>query len=430
MLKKIFKMCFCFMFVTFIFSAGKMKIFAQDISNSNIKITDWEYTKDADTIQLKSFHGSTSNGVELVIPNPADFRSAGAKNITKVKISRDVMETIADIINKNCGSLKISNTNNEKVIASNADWRDCFLEKDKITKMDLANLDTSNITNMQSMFSCCCKLTKLDVSTWNTSKVDCMSNTFSDCNSLNELDVSKWDTSNVTSMYGMFDCCKALKKIDVSKWNTSKVEDMTDMFSACESLTELDVSNWNTSNVKDMNAMFFDCCSLTKLDLSNWDTHNIIHNTNEAGLNCLFSNCHNLQCIKFGPKWVISNACGISSVFYNCDKLTMLDLADWDFNGCELNNARLFYVEKQTPLLIITKNEKLLNYNFAADNRIAFVSTFKIKGQDNLKGNFENACEKKSINKIAMTPQEFKEIFAAETFDDNILIMQVKSIVK
>ena len=70
------------------------------------------------------------------------------------------------------------------------------------------------------------------------------------------------DTSNVTSMNGMFSECWALTSLDLSGWNTSNVTEMSDMFSNCSALTSLDVSGWDTSNVTDMNSMFSGCSSL------------------------------------------------------------------------------------------------------------------------------------------------------------------------
>ena len=44
------------------------------------------------------------------------------------------------------------------------------------------------------------------------------------------------DTSNVTSMNGMFSECWFLTSLDMSGWNTSNVTEMSDMFSNCSAL--------------------------------------------------------------------------------------------------------------------------------------------------------------------------------------------------
>ena len=72
----------------------------------------------------------------------------------------------------------------------------------KGTELDeeITNLDTSNITSMDSMFYQCSKLTTLDLSSFDTSKVTNMGSMFNACNKLTTLDVSNFDTSKVTNM--------------------------------------------------------------------------------------------------------------------------------------------------------------------------------------------------------------------------------------
>jgi surface protein len=137
-------------------------------------------------------------------------------------------------------------------------------------KLNTSNFNTSNVTDMNGMFSYCNKLTSLDVSNFNTSKVTDMERMFGGCNSLTILDVSKWDTSNVTDMRCMFGGCNSLTILDVSKWDTSNVTDMRYMFQNCNKLTTLDVSNFNTSKVANMGFMFKNCNSLTSLNLNNF----------------------------------------------------------------------------------------------------------------------------------------------------------------
>lgn len=82
--------------------------------------------------------------------------------------------------------------------------------------------------------------------------------------------IKKWkiDTSNVTNMRTMFVDCRALTSLDVSNFNTSNVTDMASMFNGCGALTSLDLSSFDTSNVTDMIGMFNGCNSLTSLKLS------------------------------------------------------------------------------------------------------------------------------------------------------------------
>lgn len=80
-----------------------------------------------------------------------------------------------------------------------------------LTKIEgLANLDTSEVTNMLNMFCGCIHLTELNLNNFNTSKVTSefgMGGMFSGCENLIELDLSSFDTSEVTNMSGMFNLC-------------------------------------------------------------------------------------------------------------------------------------------------------------------------------------------------------------------------------
>ena len=76
-------------------------------------------------------------------------------------------------------------------------------------------LQTSQVTTMESMFSSCSSLTSLDVSHFNTSNVTTMSSMFYGCSGLTTLDISKFDMSNVTNSSNMINSCKGLKDLYV-----------------------------------------------------------------------------------------------------------------------------------------------------------------------------------------------------------------------
>lgn len=161
---------------------------------------------------------------------------------------------------------KVSTQDSNKVVNFNENSSKMFYEKKGLTNIDLNNVDTSNVTDMENMFSF--------------------------CRPLNSLDLSNFDTSQVTNMDSMFACCNSLTSLELSnKFNTSKVTNMDSMFAACNSLISLDLSNFNTSKVTNMKAMFHNCISLTNLDLSNFDTSKV------TSMNYMFEECTNLKSI-------------------------------------------------------------------------------------------------------------------------------------
>ena len=127
----------------------------------------------------------------------------------------------------------------------------------------LENLDTSNVTNMSSMFAGT-EVTSLDLSNLDTSNVTNMFGMFNNAK-VTSLDVSNFDTSNVTNM-GMMFINTRLENLDLSSFDTRKVTNMSLMFSVSR-VVSLDISNFDTSNVTNMTNMFSSTPQLRQLSL-------------------------------------------------------------------------------------------------------------------------------------------------------------------
>ena len=132
----------------------------------------------------------------------------------------------------------------------------------------IENLNTTNVTEMASMFYGCSQLTSLDVTHFNTENVVHMENMFINCSSLASLDVTHFNTENVANMGSMFYGCSSLTSLDVTNFNTANVLVMNYMFSGCSSLTSLDVTNFNTENVVWIMKIFKGCSALTTIYVS------------------------------------------------------------------------------------------------------------------------------------------------------------------
>ena len=153
----------------------------------------------------------------------------------------------------------------------------------------LSYLNTSEVTDMEWMFSGCYSLTSLDLSSFNTSKVTSMGGMFQECDSLTSLDLSSFNTSQVTNMEYMFSYCRSLTSVDLSSFNTSQVTNMEHMFNECWSLTSLDLSSFNTSQVTSMKGMFSYCTNLRTIYVgSGWTTASVIDSSG------MFSYCTSL----------------------------------------------------------------------------------------------------------------------------------------
>ena len=208
-------------------------------------------------------------------------------------------------------------------IIANENMMMYFAGFNKMTSIDLSVLDTSEVTNMNTMFISCSSLLSLDVSEFDTSNVTDMNGMFYHCSSLTSIDLSKFDTSQVTDMSVMFYNCSSLTSIDLSKFDTSQVTDMSNMFFKCESLTSLDVSNFDTSKVTNMNLMFYECSSLTNLDVSSFNTSQV------TKMNSMFYNCGKLTSLDVS-KFDTSQVTDMGFMFSDCSSLTSLDVSNFD----------------------------------------------------------------------------------------------------
>ena len=309
---------------------------------------------------------TTVTNIPAIKPQPilqtgADFNTNIKDDTTAILFTNAIWPDDAELIDVSAArdnsvvawyvgtTMYVRAKNSTDPVIANASCRNMFYYKNKLTTIDLSNLDTSGVTNMSFMFGeCsgltslnvtkfdtsnvtdmsymfyyCSGLTSLDLSNFDTSSVTDMSHMFQYCNNLTSLDLSNWNTSNVTSMNYMFGDCSSLTSLDVTNWNTSGVTNMSFMFSSCSGLTSLDVTNWNTSSVTNMGYMFQGCSDLTSLDVSKFDTSSV------TNMSYMFNNCRSLTSLNV-TNWNTSSVTSMDSMFYGCSGLTSLDVTNWN----------------------------------------------------------------------------------------------------
>ncbi len=166
---------------------------------------------------------------------------------------------------------------------STAYW---FFDCKFIKSLNLTNLDTSEVTNMEYMF---CHIYDY-IPSGNGSVFRALA-----------LDFSGFDTSNVTNMRGMFRDNHAVESLDLSGFDTSSVTDMSFMFHNMTRIQSLDVRSFDTSRVVNMEYMFKGLGSVLdkfkSLDLSSFDTSNV---TNMKGM---FDNNVCLELVTLGSRF-------------------------------------------------------------------------------------------------------------------------------
>jgi surface protein len=131
----------------------------------------------------------------------------------------------------------------------------------------LASWDTSNVTNMQSMFA---YQGQSDNRTYG----------------FNNASVQYWDVSSVQNFGGMFANNYAFRQDVLNGWNVSSATSMASMFDECG--FDFTLTNWQTSNVVTMENMFR--ISWQTKDVSMWNVNNVTNwNNFKAGTSHLFT---------------------------------------------------------------------------------------------------------------------------------------------
>lgn len=216
--------------------------------------------------------------------------------------ARNTIETVAfDETFANCTS-----------ITSTAHWFDTLTGLSSISGIE--RLNTSGVTDMNSMFNYCFNLEEVDLSTFNTANVTDMNNMFAGCSGLTTLNFgSGFNTEKVTTMERMFIGCGKLTSLDLSGFNTANVTDMSEMFSDCTKLTSLDVSSFNTAKVTDMERTFRLLQHVKTLDLSSFNTAAV------TNMNSMFYDCNALKTILVSVDgWSITALTDDENMFASC----------------------------------------------------------------------------------------------------------------
>lgn len=233
----------------------------------------------------------------------------------------------------------ISPAANNVDIYANPNANKMFNNCNKLTSIDLSNLNTSNCTDMSYMFYGCTLLTTLDISKMITSKATNLSYMFYNCRMLTALNVSNFNTSSATNLSYMFYNCAKVPLLDVGRFNMSNAVTINHMFAFTDGHTGvLDVSNWDISNATTLEWMFVNNKSPI-LDVSKWNTSKV------KSFKSTFSGCSKVEVLDVS-KWNTSSATTMEDMFNMCQSLKSINVSSFDtskvlnmknlFRGCKL----------------------------------------------------------------------------------------------
>ena len=125
----------------------------------------------------------------------------------------------------------------------------------------IKNWDTSKVTQFVSMFRSQ-KDFNQEIGLWNTSNaINMLAMLFHDIDGISSFNnagtdsIKNWDTSEVTNMQSMFGRAIAFNQ-SISSWDTSKVTNMSQMFAQATAFNQ-DISNWDISLVTNFTSFMY-----------------------------------------------------------------------------------------------------------------------------------------------------------------------------
>ena len=267
-----------------------------------------------------------------------------------------------------------------------------FFELYSIQNIDLSKLYTGNVTNMRGLFAECYNLKSPDISSFDTRKVNNMSYMFLQCIHFGNANISKLDTSNVTNMEYMFARCMGYDYLNISHFNTSnvinmnhmfydnlsdgtinlsgldlsKVTDMSNMFAYCEGKEHIILDNVTTRDVVYMNSMFQGCLSLSSLNLRSFNTSNVID------MSDMFSEDYNLISIDMSS-FDTRKVTNMARMFSGCEVLTNIDVSNFNTEKVTDMSSMFSNCRELTEIDISNFDTSSLtnnNYMFCDDKKI------------------------------------------------------------
>ena len=205
-----------------------------------------------------------------------------------------------------------------------------------LKSLDFINFDTSNVTNMNSMFEGCNNLNRLINIKFDISKVTSMVKTFGDLQSLESLDLTNLKSSNNSiNMNSMFCNSNKLNKL-IFPETSIKSNNMKCMFCKCEMLKNLDLTNFDTSLVTDMNKMFYYCIRLVSINITSFKTSSV---KNMAGM---FKCCHSLTSIDLS-NFDVYQVTTFYNMFEHCKRLNYINIYNFKSSLIYLDYKNMFY---------------------------------------------------------------------------------------
>ena len=168
-------------------------------------------------------------------------------------------------------------------------------------------------------------------------------------------------------------------------------------FFKCHSLTQIkNIENLYTSECTDMSSMFYGCISLTIIEIRHFDTSNV---TNMSGM---FASCESLKSVDVSH-FDTCKVTNMSKMFTECNSLKSIDLSHFDTSNVT-NMSTMFDACKSLESVDVshfnTSNVTDMSYMFAWSNKLTSlnVSSFDTSKVTNMSMMFAGCSSLKSVD--------------------------------
>ena len=163
------------------------------------------------------------------------------------------------------------------------------------------------------------------------------------------------------------------------------------------------------NNVTDMSYMFYNCSKLTELDLSSLKTNNV------TNMSCMFSDCINLLKLDLS-NFNTNNVTNMRCMFLKCSSLKELNLDNWDTNnvtnmeGMFLNCSSLTELDLSNFNTENVINMKAMFYNCSSLTNIKFTDKFNTSNVIDMYCMFYNCFKEKQPSTLICKASTIQKI--------------------
>ena len=353
-------------------------------NDSKYNVADWDGSLNDETHEytLNKYNGSDKENI--YIPNTQDFIDAGRiSSDDKVYITKNLMHSIT---NNGAVNVTVDDQGEKNKVYAKGDWNHAFSAyRTNLKHVNLSHVDTSGVTNMNSLFLGSNDLQSVDFSGCDLSNVEDLGGLFQNDSQLESVDFGGLDFKNIkntknmffgtnitdinlkdaknydktilsayvnakrnshtktidfsditipndlTDLSGLLSGMPDLEEVDLTNLNLPEGADITNFFMNDHNLKKINFGNIDFNKVKTNNNMFFGNDSLTDMELSN------TKNVNEVVLRQYVGAAkrRKAESIDFKGIKLSANMHNISGLLSNLPDLKHADLTDLDLSNVE-----------------------------------------------------------------------------------------------